>query len=403
LGDSEERQEEHDEEHRNERRDEEGENEREREVSPLELFFDLVFVLAVAQLTHHLVHHLTWHGALQTLVLVTAVCGVWAFTSFEISLLGIQGAWARVITVTTMGLGLFMNAAIVAAFTHSPWVFVVPMLAALAGPAVVASLKAPSKPLRRHFVRQLTWLGASAPLWVLGAVAPAEQRLWLWGPAALVDLIGAWAAHPLPGRGLKSQRLPFDTGHFIERLRLFIIILMGETVLSLGETIAEQPNHPLTLAAAFGAFLTLVSLWFAYFGRGERIAIGHASDTDNPIRAVRLGINMTYAVMAGLVALAAGSELLIEHVTDARSGVAGVLLMGGPALYLLAQAWYFRLTAETDWSVRGIGGLVLAAVAAGAYWLPPIAAIAVLTVATGILAVRLTGERSWSPRLDRPI
>ncbi|MCD0444156.1 low temperature requirement protein A [Glycomyces sp. A-F 0318] len=374
-----------------------------RAVSPLELFYDLVFVLAMSQLTAHLSAHLSWRGAAETLVLTVAVCGVWAFTSFEVSLLDIQASWTRLIAVGAMGVGLFMNSAIGGAFDHGAWLFVATLLVALAAPAAIAALKAPSVRMRRHFARQLTWLAFSGPLWLTGAAVAPEAQLWLWAAAAMIDLVGAWTAHPLPGRALDSERLPFDAEHFIERLRLFLIILLGETVLSLGETIAHQPNEPLILTAALGTFIALVGLWFTYFGRGERIAVGNAAETDDPIRAVRLGIDMTYLFLAGLVAFAAGSELLIEHAADPRSGVAGVLLMGGPALYLLAQAVYFRLAVGTDWRARAVGGLALAAAAAAAPWLPPLAAIGLLVLITTVLAVRLTGERNWRPEVSRRI
>ncbi|SDE07658.1 low temperature requirement protein A [Glycomyces harbinensis] len=374
-----------------------------RRVSPLELFYDLVFVLAMAQLTHHLVAYLTWRGAAETLVLTVAVCGVWASTGFNVSLMDIQASWTRLIAVGAMGLSLFMNSAIGSAFGDGSWLFTAAMLAALAGPAVIAALHGPSAPMRKHFVRQLLWLAASAPLWLIGAAVPSEPRLWLWAAAAAINVTGAWTAHPLPGDALDSERMPFDSAHFLERLRLFLIILMGETVLSLGSVIAEQPNEPVTLIAALGTFIALVGLWFAYFGRGERIAVGHAAATDDPIRAVHLGINMTYVVLAGLIAFAAGSELLIVHAAESRAGVGGVLLLGGPALYLLAQAVYFRLTADTDWRPRAFGGLLLAAAAVAAPWTPPLAVIGVLVLITTALAVRLTGERNWRPEADRAI
>ena len=52
-------------------------------VSPIELFFDLVFVFAISQLSHHLLQHLTWRGAAETTVLLLAVFSVWAYTTFE--------------------------------------------------------------------------------------------------------------------------------------------------------------------------------------------------------------------------------------------------------------------------------------------------------------------------------
>jgi low temperature requirement protein LtrA len=53
-------------------------------VSPTELFFDLVFVFAVSQLSQHLRQHLTWRGAAETAVMLVAVFGVWAYTTFAI-------------------------------------------------------------------------------------------------------------------------------------------------------------------------------------------------------------------------------------------------------------------------------------------------------------------------------
>jgi low temperature requirement protein LtrA len=50
----------------------------------------LVFVLAVGRLTHHLIEHLTWRGAAETLVMLVAVSGVWAFTTFEVTLLDVE-------------------------------------------------------------------------------------------------------------------------------------------------------------------------------------------------------------------------------------------------------------------------------------------------------------------------
>jgi hypothetical protein len=45
---------------------------------------------APPSLTHHLIEHLSWHGAAETVAMLVAVCGVWAFTSFEVTLLDIK-------------------------------------------------------------------------------------------------------------------------------------------------------------------------------------------------------------------------------------------------------------------------------------------------------------------------
>jgi hypothetical protein len=194
---------------------------RRREVAPLELFFHLVFVLAIGQLTYHLVGHLTWQGAAETLILLVAVCSVWVFTTFEVTLLDIERRRTHWLTVSTTGLALFMNAGIGHAFGASPWLFVLPMLVALVGPCLYAAGASPSAQLRGHFLRVLVWCAVSSPLWIGGAASSHETRLWLWAAAAAVDGIGAWTAHPVPGHETHTGSHPFDAKHMVERMRLF--------------------------------------------------------------------------------------------------------------------------------------------------------------------------------------
>jgi low temperature requirement protein LtrA len=216
------------------------------------LFFDLVFVFAVGQLTHHLIEYLTWRGAGETLVMLIAVCGVWPFTTFEVTLLDIERVRTQAVTVTVMGLGLFMNAGIAHAFDNSPWLFVVPMLLALTGPARSPRRPRPPPTCARTSSGCWPWIALSAPFWVAGAVLEPDSRLWLWAVAAVIDLVGTWTAHAVPRRSTRTEGLSFDAPHMLERLRLFLIILLGEIVLSLGRVVSEHYSDALTLLLALG-------------------------------------------------------------------------------------------------------------------------------------------------------
>ncbi|MEV4152907.1 low temperature requirement protein A [Nocardia salmonicida] len=361
-----------------------------RAVSPLELFFDLVFVLALGQLTHHFVAHLTWRGGAETLVALIAVVGIWTFTTFEITMLDIERKGTKLITVAVMALGLFANAGIAHAFDDSPWLFVVPMLAALIGPSVYAAVTAPDDALRGHYLRVLLWFVVSTPLWLVGAMVEPDTRLWFWAAAAAVDLTGTWLAHPVPGRRIDSRQLAFDAEHVVERMRLFLIIMLGETVLTLGRVITEHHDDALVLTLAFGCFLALVCLWQIYFARAETDVVRDITRTADPIAAVHLGLSAIYGVVAGLVIFAAGAETVLGHAHTDRAGVAGVLIMIGPAVYLLSQAYYFRRETGTGWLPRVVGAAVLGVTAIAAYWLPPWLVIVVLVLILGGLAVRLS-------------
>src|SRR5262244_474802 len=98
------------------------------EVSSLEIFFDLVFVFAVSQLSRYWLEHLTWRGTAEMLVLLLSILGVWAYTSWAATLIRVdRPGTARMILTVTL-LGLFMNAAVPAAFTPRGWTFVAPFL-----------------------------------------------------------------------------------------------------------------------------------------------------------------------------------------------------------------------------------------------------------------------------------
>ncbi|MFI1470524.1 low temperature requirement protein A [Streptomyces wuyuanensis] len=360
-----------------------------RPVSPLELFYDLVFVFAISQLSHHLLEHLTWRGAAETAVLLVAVFGTWAYTSYEATLLDVHRKVTRWMIVIAMGLGLFMNAAISHAFDDRAWSFVIPLLLILFFAGTVTALAGRTDALREHFRRTLVWLAASAPLWIIGAAVGPGPRLWWWAAAALLDLTGTWLAHPLPGRALSGQGLAFDARHMIERLRLFFIILLGETVLTAGHVMADAPVDLPGILAAAGVFTALVCMWAVYFGGAEDVFTTTVATNTDPVRTVRLGVNSAYLVLAALVALSVGSELVIAHPLGHGSVTFALLLFGGPALYLASTGWFFRATARGAWAERllACGACLMAGTAA--VWLPPIASVAlldaILVVTAGVL------------------
>ncbi|MER5502810.1 low temperature requirement protein A [Streptomyces sp. NPDC002561] len=361
-----------------------------REVSPLELFYDLVFVFAVSQLSHHLLEHLTWRGAAETAVLLVAVFGTWAYTSYEATLLDVHRDVTRWMIVIVMGLGLFMNAAIPGAFADRAWAFVIPLLAILFFAGAVTALAGRTDALREHFRRTLVWMALSAPLWIVGAAVSSGSRLWWWAAAALIDLTGTWLAHPLPGRTLSGRELAFDAEHMLERLRLFFIILLGETVLTAGRAMTEAPVDIPSVLATAGVFTALVCLWAAYFGGGEDVITTAVTTSTDPVRSVRLGVNSAYLVLAALVALAVGSELVIAHPTGHGSTTLALLLFGGPALYLATTAWFFGTTAGGAWKERLLAATTLAITGVAAIWLPPLASLALLDIILIATAAILT-------------
>ncbi len=310
------------------------------EVTPLELFFDLVFVFAVAQLSHHLATNLSWRGAAETLVMLLAVFAAWFTTSWSATMIRVDQSRTRWMMLTVMLLGLFMNAAVTKAFTTPGWPFVIPLLLIQLGRTVWTLVNSTDAVFREHYFRTLLWLIATTPLWIVGAAVNSEARLLWWAMAAGIDLIGRWLAHPIPGRQLQSENVPFDADHMMERCRLFLLIALGETVFTTGTAIAAAPTTLMTLITGTFALAGTVALWALSFGRSNQLILRHLQETRDPIRTSRYAVNALTVKVAGLIAVAVANEMVISHPHEHGLPALSLLLGGGPILFLAAQGWY---------------------------------------------------------------
>jgi low temperature requirement protein LtrA len=369
------------------------EHDQKYEVTPLELFFDLVFVFAVSQLSHHWLEHLTWRGAAEVLVMLLPILTVWSYTSWAATMIPADRSKTLWMVLWVMLLGLFMNASVTTAFTSSAWPFVIPFLLIQLGRTVWTIVNAPVAVYREHYFRVLVWQFATTPMWIAGAAADPKARVLWWGLAAGLDLAGTWLAHPVPGRRLHSENVAFAGGHMLERCRLFLIIALGETVLTMGEAIATARMTLMTVTTGTAALSGTVSLWALYFGRSERLALQHVEKTSDPIRASRFAVNALMAMVAGLIAVAVGNEKVLAHPREHASATLNALLYGGPILFLLAQAWYLQAVPRVSPLVRVIGSAALLVLAVATLIAP---AYLSLMVAAGSLATLAVFDRRRS-------
>ncbi|MFF3336477.1 low temperature requirement protein A [Streptomyces sp. NPDC002888] len=310
-----------------------------REVTPLELFFDLVYVFAIGQLSHRLLVHPTWTGAAQALVLYLAVYAAWAYTTWAVTLVPAENPRTRRMLLGVMLAGLFMNAAIPRAFGDAGWVFVATFLLIHIGRTVWLLTVGLDRVNQEHFIRVLVWFVAAAPLWLTGAAVDGDARLTWWAAAVLVELVGTWAAHPLPGRRLDSREVAFAGGHLLERGRLFMIIAFGETIMTTGTALTTAPYEPMTLLTSGVALTGTIALFWLFFSRSEHV-VRHYERTEDPIRAGRSGVISLMASVAGIIAAAAGDERVVAHPVEHTGITTNLLLFGGPALYIGAQTWH---------------------------------------------------------------
>jgi low temperature requirement protein LtrA len=356
----------------------------ERVVTPLELFFDLVYVFAVAELSHHLVEHVDLRTGAESAILTLAVVYAWSMMAWGANWLDPDRLPVRLLLVGLMFASLLMSVAIGEAFDGRAWLFVTGYLIIQIGRSSFLIVALRGRLLAEHFVNDLVWEVLSGVLWVAGAVASGDARLLLWGLAVAAAYVGVSILHWLPGRGRRIDlaHAEIASEHLIERFRLFFIIALGETVLTMGTAFTDVPFAAESLLALAIGFAGTVALWWCYFERAEGIAV-KATETTEQAGAIGWWGTLTLTlIVLALIAIAVGDELAIAH-PDANATLGfTVLTFGGPALFLFAQAVFMRAVLGHVPRSRPLG---IAALAVLAIATAPLTLIAGIAASTAVL------------------
>jgi len=372
----------------------------ERAVTPLELFFDLVYVFAIGQLSQHLLAHVDLRTGAETLVLTLAVVNAWSTTTWGANWLDPDRLPVRVLLVGLMFASLLMSVAIPDAFDGRAWLFVTGYLLLEVGRSAFLIVALRGRALGEHFVNQLIWELLTGVLWVAGAIADSDTRLVLWGLAVVATYAGGATLHWLPGRGRRVdlEHTEIDAGHLVERFRLFFIILLGETVLTMGNAFAGEPFELERLLALAIGFTGTVALFWLYFQRAEPAGIEVAETAEDAGAVGYWGSWTLILIVIALIGIAVGDELAIAHPGDEATLGFTILTFGGPALFLLAQVIFFRATVGGVSRSRRLAlpGLAILAVATAPLTLiAGIAASAAVLVAVAVADT--VGEREPAP------
>jgi low temperature requirement protein LtrA len=356
----------------------------ERVVTPLELFFDLVYVFAIGQLSHHLLEHVDLRTGAETAVLALAVVYGWYMTAWGMNWLEPDRSPVRLLLVGLMFASLLMSVAIPDAFDDRAWLFVTGYLSLQLGRLAFLIVALRGGPLGEHFVNDFVWELLAGGLWVAGAIADPDARLVLWGLAVVVAHGGVFALHWLPGRGRRVDLGHADVAaeHLIERFRLFFIIALGETVLTMGAAFTGEPFELERLLALAIAFTGTVALWWCYFQRSEAIGVEAAETAEGAGTVGYWGTWTLTLIVLALIGIAVGDELAIAHPHDDATLGFTILAFGGPALFLLAQIIFRR---ETVGQVPRSRPLALAALAILAFATSPLTLIVGIAASTAVI------------------
>lgn len=312
-------------------------NEEERRATWLELFFDLIFVVAIAELAHYLDGHVSLSGFFGFVALFVPIWWCWLGATFYATRFDTDDLGHRLLTLLQMALVAALAVNVHHGLGESSVGFAL-SYAAFRSLLIVQYLSAGyfvpvARPLINWYVRGFA---ISVVLWILSIFVPIPWRFGFWIVGLIIDF-----ATPLTASRLVVQ-LPPSISHIPERLGLFTIIVLGESIIAVVRGVAAREWDTASVVTALLGLSIAFSLWWIYFD----------SVDGSPLRAVKLGklhIAMTwlYAHLPLAIALAAtgvGVDQIVSSEAAKLPDGGRWLLCSGVALCLSVLALIHLIT-----------------------------------------------------------
>jgi low temperature requirement protein LtrA len=234
-------------------------NDTNRHATWLELFYDLVFVVVISQLAHNLEEDFTLYGFLGFLALFIPVWWSWTGAAFYATrfdtddlehriliLLQMVGVAALAVNVPD---GLGINSA---GFALS-YAAIRIILVLEYWRTGRSKLSSSATPLIRRYTRGFL---CAAVVWIISAFIPPPFRFVLWGIGLVIDF-----ATPLTVGRLHSKFAP-HISHLPERMGLFTIIVLGESVMGVVTGVSDTEFDIYSMSMLALGLSMPFSLWW---------------------------------------------------------------------------------------------------------------------------------------------
>jgi low temperature requirement protein LtrA len=364
-----------------------------RSASRLELFFDLAFVLVVAELANLLSKDLTGHGTLVFVGLYAVIWWSWASSTLYANRFDTDDLVFRVTKLASMLAVIGMAAASSDATGKRaiPFAVCYTVLRLLLFAQYARAWRA--VPDARPKIRlYLFGSAAAAVLWAISLAVPSHWRYVLWGVGLAVEVLVPISATFAPGW------VPLHLEHLPERLGLFVILVLGESVAAVAHGVHGVEWTGQSIAVGVMSFVLAAGLWWTAFdlggGTAKRLLL-EASDNGR-----RLAEDIFFyghlPITLGLAAVGVGIEhVILESSQDQPATSTRLVLCLGVALYLASvsltnNALTGRWTSGWLWPAAA----ALIAVADAALALPAVVVVAALALLLLVVVVVGTVQES---------
>ncbi len=362
----------------------------------MELFFDLVFVAFVGQLAHGIHGDPGWAEFGTFILLFFPAWWAWVNIVSVVNLLpGLSSRALGVAMLAAMAAAGVMAAAAPEAFGERAWAFSLAN-AAMRGLLLVLWLYQHRERRSDPPVRIWIYNGGTALLWLVAAFLPLHVAIVLWAVSISVEVGMVAASNRI---GAERSLSGINVEHAAERLGLFVIIVLGESVFSIVTEVSADWGPGAGVAGALG-FLVVALLAWAFFQHGAARVTAGLEQLQS--RADFTGILQTtlflpFLLVLGITSVAAGIATAIPAPWEQLPLGACIALGGGLALFYATNALVVLrygqpLAAVAPWALPAVVTAVL---------LIPLGAVipagAVLAVAVALL-LALTGYSELKAR-----
>lgn len=302
-----------------------------RHATWLELFYDLVYVAAIAELAHNLYEDVSLSGFFSFVILFVPVWWAWISTVFYETRFDTDDLAHRLLIVVQMVALAAIAVNVHHGFCESSAGFAL-SYAAVRAVLIVKYLRAirhvpAARPLTTRYAVGFAF---AALIWLVSAFVPIPLRFTLWALGLFVDF-----ATPLLVGKLHTT-LPPDNSHLPERMGLFTLIVLGESVAAVVRGVAEQQWNVSSVVAAVLGLSIVFSLWWVYFENINGSTIRSVRVTGRLV-AYQAWLYGHLPLVIGIAATGVG----VEHIVSSQMGKAlpdagRWLLCGAVALCMLA-------------------------------------------------------------------
>lgn len=301
----------------------------------LELFFDLVMVAYIGQLAHTLHGDPSWTDALAFFAFLAVAWWAWVNATITMNLFGVRITPAIWITVSIAMVALgTMAVAVTDALGERAAAFAV-------GNALIRVVWVVPWLMNRRtsgapWWRPILYSVVPASLWLVSIAVDPPWQYVLWATAVAIEI----AILSFLGRKPNWINEALDVEHLSERVGLLVVIVFGESILTI---IAELDGHWTETSALAGllGFAAVSMLAWIFFGRASSAAtrglrrlqlagsVGGLRDTV---------MYLPYVFVAGITLFASALGTAVAEAGHRLPPGAAMCLGAGVSLFFLSSA-----------------------------------------------------------------